>query len=122
MLKNLIHVGSQSPEHIKRSIKHPKMSAHEQDVSKYVFLWDLGAKSKLAHIDFDRMANGMGKGLSKGNLNNVPNENNGSSVDRFSLSSAAEEPYFARARMEGRSEHMSQLTNQLDATDELLKK
>ncbi|PKY02492.1 hypothetical protein P168DRAFT_291636 [Aspergillus campestris IBT 28561] len=57
-----------------------------------------------------------------GHLNNVPDQSSGGVVDRFSQSNAAEEPYFARARMEDRSDHVSRLSSQLDATDEIMKK
>ncbi|KKK13090.1 hypothetical protein AOCH_006427 [Aspergillus ochraceoroseus] len=67
------------------------------------------------------MANGMSSHLSAGNLNNVPDESN-RGVDRFSRSSAADEPYFARARMQDRSEHASRLSNQLNATEQIMKK
>ncbi|KAL2820824.1 hypothetical protein BDW59DRAFT_150594 [Aspergillus cavernicola] len=70
--------------------------------------------------DSSQMTNGTGNNLSEGNVNNVPDESSGG-VDRFSQSSSSDEPYFARARMEDRSQHMNQLTSQLDATDELLK-
>lgn len=69
-----------------------------------------------------RNTNGASNGLSMGHLNNVPNESSGSVVDRFSQSNAAEEPYFARARMEDRSDHVSRLSSQLNATDEIMKK
>ncbi|KAL3469780.1 hypothetical protein BJX99DRAFT_264869 [Aspergillus californicus] len=64
--------------------------------------------------------NGTGGNLSEGNLSNVPDESSGG-VDRISQSSSSDEPYFARARMGDRSQHMSQLTSELNATDELLK-
>ncbi|KAF9893581.1 hypothetical protein FE257_010893 [Aspergillus nanangensis] len=69
-----------------------------------------------------KMSNGMGSGLSAGNVNNVPDESNSNAVNRFSQVSASDEPYFARARMQDRSEHVSRLSNQLDATEEILKK
>ncbi|KAL4928325.1 uncharacterized protein BDV17DRAFT_291811 [Aspergillus undulatus] len=67
-----------------------------------------------------KMTNGTNSDLSEGNVNNVPAERN-SGADRFSQSSPADQPYYARAGMQGRSQHMSQLTSQLDASDELLK-
>ncbi|KAL5333833.1 hypothetical protein BJX70DRAFT_403172 [Aspergillus crustosus] len=63
-------------------------------------------------------ANGTGNNLSEGNVNNVPNSSVG--ADRYSQSSSTDEPYFARARMEGRSDHLEQLAVQLNETDELL--
>ncbi|KAG2419295.1 hypothetical protein HFD88_004090 [Aspergillus terreus] len=69
-----------------------------------------------------KMSNGMSSGLSAGNLNNVPDESRNNIVTRFSQVSAAEEPYFARARMQDRSEHVSRLSSQLDATEAILKK
>ncbi|KAL4891722.1 hypothetical protein BDV59DRAFT_203313 [Aspergillus ambiguus] len=69
-----------------------------------------------------KVSNGIGSGLSAGNLNNVPDESNNNIVNRFSQVSASEDPYFARARIQDRSEHVSRLSSQLDATEELLKK
>ncbi|KAB8227780.1 hypothetical protein ETB97_010285 [Aspergillus alliaceus] len=68
------------------------------------------------------VTNGMNKGLSAGVLSHVPDGSSGSVVDRFSQSPAADEPYFARARMQDRSDHVSRLSSQLDATDEILRK
>ncbi|KAL2863781.1 uncharacterized protein BJX67DRAFT_384311 [Aspergillus lucknowensis] len=70
--------------------------------------------------DSSQMPNGTDNNLSEGNLNNVPDESSGS-VDRFSQASSSDLPYFAHAGMGDRSDHMSQLSSQLDATDELLK-
>ncbi|PIG82933.1 hypothetical protein AARAC_009423 [Aspergillus arachidicola] len=70
----------------------------------------------------NRVTNGMNKGLSAGDLSHVPDGSSHCVVDRFSQSSAADEPYFARARMQDRSDHVSRLSSQLDATDEILKK
>ncbi|KAL4784595.1 hypothetical protein BJX76DRAFT_356953 [Aspergillus varians] len=70
--------------------------------------------------DSSKMTNGTDSNLSEGNVNNVPDESSRGS-DRFSQSSSADEPYFAHAGMDDRSDHMSQLTSQLDASDELLK-
>ncbi|OGM44199.1 hypothetical protein ABOM_007044 [Aspergillus bombycis] len=69
-----------------------------------------------------KVPNGMNKGLSAGDLSHVPDGSRNSVVDRFSQSPAADEPYFARARMQDRSNHVSRLSSQLDATDEILKK
>ncbi|KAL4885903.1 hypothetical protein BJY04DRAFT_214100 [Aspergillus karnatakaensis] len=63
--------------------------------------------------------NGTGNNLNEGNVNNVPSSSNG--AERFSQSSTSDEPYFARARMEGRSDHLERLAAQLKETDELLK-
>ncbi|KAL4918916.1 hypothetical protein BDW62DRAFT_200313 [Aspergillus aurantiobrunneus] len=68
-----------------------------------------------------QMTNGTDSNLSEGNVNNVPDESS-RGADRISQSSSADEPYFAHSRMEDRSEHMSHLTSQLDASDEVLKK
>ncbi|EAW11194.1 uncharacterized protein ACLA_088850 [Aspergillus clavatus NRRL 1] len=67
------------------------------------------------------LSNGAGHGLSAGKLSHVPDASAGG-VDRFSQSSLADEPYFARARMQDRSDHASRLSSQLHATDEILKK
>ncbi|KAI9924580.1 hypothetical protein ASPWEDRAFT_519305 [Aspergillus wentii DTO 134E9] len=69
-----------------------------------------------------KIANGQGSDLSVGNLTNVPDGSNRNNVDRFSQSSAADEPYFARARMQDRSAHASRLSSQLSETDEIMKK
>ncbi|KAA8647455.1 hypothetical protein EYZ11_004849 [Aspergillus tanneri] len=69
-----------------------------------------------------KLANGMGSGLSAGNLSYLPDESNNGNVNRFSQSSAADGPYFARARIQDRSEHVSRLSSQLDATDAIMKK
>ncbi|KAB8255942.1 hypothetical protein BDV32DRAFT_153780 [Aspergillus pseudonomiae] len=69
-----------------------------------------------------KVTNGMAKGLRAGDLSHVPDGSSNSVVDRFSQSPAADEPYFARARMQDRSSHVSRLSSQLDATDEILKK
>ncbi|KAL4956411.1 hypothetical protein BDW69DRAFT_181625 [Aspergillus filifer] len=68
-----------------------------------------------------QMRNGTNSNLSEGNVNNVPAEGS-SGADRYSQSSSSDQPYYARAGMQDRSQHMSQLTSQLDASDELLKK
>ncbi|KAL2850329.1 hypothetical protein BJY01DRAFT_245499 [Aspergillus pseudoustus] len=68
--------------------------------------------------DASQMANGIDSNLSEGNLNNVPDE---SGVDRYSQSSSSDSPYYAHAGMEDRSDHVNQLSDQLDASDELLK-
>ncbi|OOF96128.1 hypothetical protein ASPCADRAFT_130450 [Aspergillus carbonarius ITEM 5010] len=68
-----------------------------------------------------KSSNGMGSSLSAGNLSHVPDGSSGS-MDRFSQSSPADGPYYARARMADRSEHVSRLSSQLDAADQILKK
>ncbi|CEN61395.1 hypothetical protein BJX68DRAFT_266770 [Aspergillus pseudodeflectus] len=68
--------------------------------------------------DGSQMTNGTDNNLSEGNLNNVPDE---SGVDRYSQSSSSDSPYYAHAGMGDRSDHMNQLSSQLDASDELLK-
>ncbi|PYI05740.1 hypothetical protein BO78DRAFT_317287, partial [Aspergillus sclerotiicarbonarius CBS 121057] len=66
-----------------------------------------------------RSSNGMGSSLSAGNLSHVPDGSSGS-MERFSQS--ADGPYYARARMADRSEHVSRLSSQLDAAEQILKK
>ncbi|GFF48111.1 hypothetical protein IFM46972_09811 [Aspergillus udagawae] len=68
-----------------------------------------------------KMTNGESSGLSAGKLSHIPEASNGV-VDRFSQSAFADEPYFARARMQDRSAHVSRLSSQLDATEEILRK
>ncbi|KAL2808041.1 hypothetical protein BJX63DRAFT_436488 [Aspergillus granulosus] len=68
--------------------------------------------------DTSKLTNGTDSNLSEGNLNNVPDE---SGVDRWSQSSSSDSPYYAHAGMGDRSDHMNQLSSQLDASDELLK-
>ncbi|PWY79860.1 hypothetical protein BO83DRAFT_424205 [Aspergillus eucalypticola CBS 122712] len=68
-----------------------------------------------------KSANGMSSSLSAGNLSHIPDGSSGS-MERFSQSSAAEAPYYARARMGERSDHVSRLSSQLDATEQILKK
>ncbi|KAF7590462.1 hypothetical protein BBP40_002806 [Aspergillus hancockii] len=70
----------------------------------------------------NRVTNGFNKSLSAGELSHIPDGSSSSVVDRFSQSSAADEPYFARARMQDRSDHVSRLSNQLNAMDEIMKK
>jgi hypothetical protein len=67
------------------------------------------------------MTNGESSGLSAGMLSHIPDASNGV-VDRFSQSALADEPYFARARMQDRPAHASRLSRQLDATEEILRK
>lgn len=57
------------------------------------------------------MTNGESSGLSAGKLSHVPDASNGV-VDRFSQSAFADEPYFARARMQDRSAHVSRFSLQ----------
>ncbi|KAL6236296.1 hypothetical protein BDW75DRAFT_239386 [Aspergillus navahoensis] len=59
--------------------------------------------------------------LSEENLKRVPDES-GRGAERFAQLSSEDSPYFARAAMENRSQHMRQLKSQLEATDELLRK
>ncbi|PLB45441.1 hypothetical protein P170DRAFT_478406 [Aspergillus steynii IBT 23096] len=68
-----------------------------------------------------KTSNGAGSSLSAGNLRHLPDESKNGNVDRFIQAAAADEPYFARARMPSRSEHMSRLSSQLDATDKIMK-
>ncbi|PWY78493.1 hypothetical protein BO94DRAFT_626525 [Aspergillus sclerotioniger CBS 115572] len=68
-----------------------------------------------------KSSNGMGSSLSAGNLSQVPDGSSGS-MERFAQSSPADGPYYARARMGDRSEHVSRLSSQLDAADQILKK
>ncbi|RDW69083.1 uncharacterized protein DSM5745_08843 [Aspergillus mulundensis] len=65
--------------------------------------------------------NGTDSKLSADNLRKVPDDS-GRGADRFANSSSADSPYFARAAMENRAQHMSELKSQLNATDALLKK
>ncbi|KAK1145402.1 hypothetical protein N8T08_004277 [Aspergillus melleus] len=69
-----------------------------------------------------KTSNGTGSSLNAGNLSHLPDESKSGTVDRFVRAAAADEPYFARARMPSRSEHMSRLSTQLDATDKIMKK
>ncbi|KAL4761481.1 uncharacterized protein BDW70DRAFT_159737 [Aspergillus foveolatus] len=64
---------------------------------------------------------GVDNKLSEENLKRVPDES-GRGAERFAELSSEDSPYFARAAMENRSEHLNQLKSQLDATDELLRK
>ncbi|CAI7640350.1 hypothetical protein N7509_013849 [Penicillium cosmopolitanum] len=59
--------------------------------------------------------------LSQSNLNQVPRANR-STVDRYTRASAADGPYYAGARMQERSSHLTGLSNQVNAVDEILKK
>ncbi|KAL4905350.1 hypothetical protein BDW74DRAFT_177724 [Aspergillus multicolor] len=68
-----------------------------------------------------RSLNGTDNKLSAENLRRVPDES-GRGADRFDKSSSANSPYFARAAMENRAQHLSKLKSQLNATDALLKK
>ncbi|RAL04914.1 uncharacterized protein BO80DRAFT_461390 [Aspergillus ibericus CBS 121593] len=65
-----------------------------------------------------KSSNGMGSSLSAGNLSHVPDGSSGS-MERFSQ---ADGPYYARARMGDRSEHVSRLSSQLNAAEQILKK
>lgn len=65
------------------------------------------------------MTNGAGSNHNTGNVNNMANGNNSNNADR---SSAADEPYFAHRRMHDRSAHVSRLSDQIDRTDEILKR
>ncbi|KAL4744607.1 hypothetical protein BDW72DRAFT_208889 [Aspergillus terricola var. indicus] len=65
--------------------------------------------------------NGANNKLSEENLKRLPDES-GRGAERFAELSSEDSPYFARAAMENRSQHLDQLKSQLDATDELLRK
>lgn len=58
--------------------------------------------------------------VSQGNVSQVPGSNR-SSVDRFARAPASEGPYFAGARMPERSAHLTGLSSQLNAMEEILK-
>ena len=62
-----------------------------------------------------------GAALSQSNLNQVPRANR-STVDRYTRAPASEGPYYAGARMQERSSHLTGLSNQVNAVDEILKK
>ena len=67
------------------------------------------------------VANGASSAaMSQGNISQVP-ANNRNSVDRFSRAPASEGPYFAGARMSERSAHITGLSNQLSAMDDIMK-
>ncbi|PYH90850.1 hypothetical protein BO71DRAFT_386816 [Aspergillus ellipticus CBS 707.79] len=68
-----------------------------------------------------KVANGTSSSLNAGNLSHIPDGSRGG-IDRFSQSSVADGPYFAQARIQDRSEHMSRLASQLDAAEQILKK
>ncbi|OJJ46883.1 hypothetical protein ASPZODRAFT_15570 [Penicilliopsis zonata CBS 506.65] len=65
---------------------------------------------------------GTNNNLNAGNLRHLPGENHQNGVERFAQSGAADEPYFARARMQDRSAHASRLSSQLRDVDAMLKK
>ncbi|CAI7664071.1 unnamed protein product [Penicillium bialowiezense] len=58
--------------------------------------------------------------MSQGNISQVPAHNR-NSVDRFTRAPASEGPYFAGARMPERSAHLTGLSSQLSAMDEIMK-
>lgn len=58
--------------------------------------------------------------VSQGNISQVPGSNR-SSVDRFARAPASEGPYFAGARMLERSAHLTGLSSQLNAVEEIMK-
>lgn len=64
----------------------------------------------------------MNSNLSTGNVNHVPDDRHNNMVERFRKSSAGDEPYFARARLEEHSAHASRLTSQIIATEKAMKK
>lgn len=59
--------------------------------------------------------------LSQSNINQVPRASR-STVDRYTRASAADGPYYAGARMQERSSHLTGLSNKVNAVDEILKK
>ncbi|PWY91259.1 hypothetical protein BO70DRAFT_392904 [Aspergillus heteromorphus CBS 117.55] len=68
-----------------------------------------------------KAANGTGNSLNASNLSLIPEGSLGG-MDRFSQLPLADGPYFAQARIQDRSDHLSRLTSQLDATEKILKK
>ncbi|KAJ5960074.1 uncharacterized protein N7479_007224 [Penicillium vulpinum] len=58
--------------------------------------------------------------VSQGNISQVSGSNR-SSVDLFARAPASEGPYFAGARMPERSAHLTGLSTQLNAMEEILK-
>jgi hypothetical protein len=58
--------------------------------------------------------------VSQGNISQVPGSTR-SSVERFARAPASEGPYFAGARMLERSAHLTGLSSQLNAMEEILK-
>ncbi|PYH42646.1 uncharacterized protein BP01DRAFT_385304 [Aspergillus saccharolyticus JOP 1030-1] len=60
--------------------------------------------------------------LSPGNLSQIPDDTSGSMVERFKQAPAADEPYFAQARMQDRSQHISRLSSQLEEAEKALRK
>ncbi|KAJ5130259.1 uncharacterized protein N7515_006298 [Penicillium bovifimosum] len=58
--------------------------------------------------------------LSKGNISQVPGSKY-SSIERFAQAPASEGTYFASARMSDRSAHLTRLSSQLDAMDEIMR-
>ncbi|KAJ5487488.1 hypothetical protein N7530_001788 [Penicillium desertorum] len=58
--------------------------------------------------------------VSQGNLSQIPGCIR-SSVERFARAPASEGPYFAGARMLERSAHLTVLSSQLNAMEEILK-
>ncbi|KAG0159106.1 gluconate 5-dehydrogenase [Penicillium digitatum] len=67
------------------------------------------------------VANGTGaNAISQDNVSQVPGTSR-SSVDRFARTPASEGPYFAGARMPERTAHLTGLSSQLNAMEEILK-
>lgn len=78
-----------------------------------------------------RLAANIGSSISNrnGTTNNVLSQNNVSqiprasrnSVERFTRAPAADEPYYALARIEDRMTHLNGLSNLINAMDEIMK-
>ncbi|KAJ5550800.1 hypothetical protein N7535_001260 [Penicillium sp. DV-2018c] len=58
--------------------------------------------------------------LSEVNISQVPGSNR-SCIERFARAPASEGTYFAGARMSDRSAHLTKLSSQLDAMDEIMR-
>ncbi|RAH64883.1 uncharacterized protein BO66DRAFT_228033 [Aspergillus aculeatinus CBS 121060] len=96
------------------------MSSENKQTQKLVIHVTLVALPMLTAIN--RTGNGVSNSLSAENLSRIPDGTSGGIVERFTQSPAADEPYFARARMHDRSEHASRLSSQLEATEKVLGK
>ncbi|KAJ5156418.1 hypothetical protein N7492_009221 [Penicillium capsulatum] len=64
--------------------------------------------------------NGTGNSLSQNNVNQVGTANP-STVDRFARAPAAEGPYYAGARIQGRPAHLSGLSHQVNSADQTMR-
>ena len=78
--------------------------------------------SILIKLSIFRMTNGAGNSQTGRYQSQETNGNSGNAANLFHQSSAADEPYFAHNRMHDRSAHVSRLSDQIDRTDEILKR